>query len=119
MKIKKKEKVTTSTSKEVLLSENAKKFLGFMKSAFGVLVVSYIRERLKDLPEDLQIVLAWHLLHYLCYDEVKLTGNPDVDTKLSEILEILPPINISVFRYVGRDVIKKAPKISEPNQYAS
>ena len=119
MKKSKNKKVTTSTSKEVLLSEYANKFLGCMEPCFGVLVVTYIKERLICLPEELQIALAWHMLHYLYYDEVKLTGNPDVDTKLSEILEILPSINISVFRYVGRDIIKKAPKTSEPSQYAS
>ena len=119
MKKRKNKKVTTSTSKEVLLSEYAKKILGCMEPCFGVLVVTYIKERLICLPEELQVSLSWHMLHYLYYDEIKLSGNPDVDTRLSEILEILPATNISVFRYIGRDIIKKAPKTSEPCQYAS
>lgn len=116
MKIK---KVTTSTSKEVLLSEYAKKILGCMEPCFGVLVVTYIKKRLICLPEEQQKSLSWHMLHYLYYDEIKLSGNPDVDTKLSEILEILPAINVSIFRYVSRNIIKKFPKISGPSQYAS
>ena len=82
------------------LSEKSKKSLNTFEVILGKLVSDFIRDRLQNLSESLQSKFIWHILHYMYSDEVLPTGNLDIDTKLIEVVEILPLVNIEVFRYL-------------------
>ena len=86
--------------KENHLSEKSKKSLNILEGILGKLVSDFIRDRLQNLSESLQSKFIWHILHYMYSDEVLPTGNLDIDTKLIEVVEILPLVNIEVFRYL-------------------
>lgn len=117
--LKKRKKVDNSTGKENLLSEKSQNFLGAAGAIFGDLVRVFIAERLKGLSEEDQFELVWHILHFMYHDVILPTGNPDVDIRLSEVIEVLPFINIEVFRFLSRGKIAKMANSSETIQYGS
>ena len=114
-----KKRERSTTSKETQLSEKAQDFIKAYNRIFGELVSDFIEERLIGLSDEMQYELVWHILHYLYRDEILPTGDPDVDIKITEIIEKLPFINVELFRYLSRDKIAKMEKNSEGPQYAS
>lgn len=109
----------TSTSKGIQLSQWSQVFLKAADFIFGELIADFIKERLAGLSEENQKELYWHILHYMYRDEILPTGDPDVDIKLSKVIEKLPFLSFEVFRYLSRNKIEKMEKTSETSQYAS
>lgn len=109
----------SKTSKENHLSEESQRFLKFSMFLFGDLLTAFIEKRMKDLSKEKQYDLVWHILHYMHSEEILPTGNPLVDIKLSEIIEVLPVINIELFRYMSREKFGIIKKTSEASQYTN
>ena len=77
----------SETYKGMQLSQDSQHFLEAANSIFGELVADFIKERLVGLSEENQKELYWHILHFMYREEILPTGNPDVDIKLSEVIE--------------------------------
>lgn len=115
-----KEKLKKSaTCKGIQLSQGSQDFLKVADSIFGELIAEFIKERLQGLSEENQKELYWHIIHYMYHEEILPTGDPDIDIRLSEVIEKLPFLNLEMFRYLSRDKIEKMKKTSETLQFVS
>ena len=115
----KKKNKKSATYKGTHLSQGSLDFLEAADFIFGELVAEFIKERLVGLSEENQKELNWHILHYMYREEILPTGDPDVDIRLSEVIEKLPFLNLEMFRYLSREKIEKMKKTSESSQFAS
>ena len=111
--------VVQTTSKKPKLSKESKRFLDCMETAFGVLVTEYIKERMIGLSEDKQFMMAWKILHYLYSEELQPTGDLDIDIKISEVIELLPPLNVAIFKMISNERFPKTPKADDEPMYAN
>ena len=109
----------SANGKETQFTEKLQVFRHFSKTLFGDLQTAFIEKKLKGLSQEKQYDLTWHILHYMYHDEILLTGNQDLDIRLSEIIEKLPIINVELFRHLSRDKIKEMRASSDKPQYAN
>ena len=114
---KKNEKSTRSKKNQ--FSKETQVFLKFSKYLFGDLLTAFIEKRLKDLSKEKQYDLVWNILHYMYSDELLPTGDPDLDIRISEIIEKLTPFSVEIFQNLTVEMYGKFKRTAKEPQFAS